>query len=292
MIVPFRYRLGIELAHRTARALLAEQTGDRCRIVGSIRQEIEFSVERSDNEITDLLRIARQIVPPQSETVLVSLVMPAEHVIESSVQIPKDVGVEREEWERWDMSMHLPESPNDYWYESSHVRDSVCGRFSVRRIRAVKKSFAQNIKTAAEKLGMFIDKLLIPQSVWGRIVPRYCSSQESAKTDCVYLGSRFLHLLRQRECGLVDMSSVEISSNGDTRQPIETVATLLSWHRGRSRGNRRVIIDGGGAESIRSSLMSKFGFSTFDAGRLPKRVSGGLEGSESYLLPLAALGVI
>jgi hypothetical protein len=218
--------------------------------------------------------------------------MPAEHVIESSVQIPKDVGVERDDWERWDVSMHLPESPDDYWYESSHVRDSVCGRFSIRRIRAVKKSFVKNINAAAEKLGMFIDKLLIPQSAWGRIVPRYCSSQESAKTDCVYLGGRFLHLLRQRECGLVDMSSVEISTNGDNRQPIETVATLLSWHGGRSHGIGRVIIDGGGAESIRSSLMSKFGFSTFDTGRLPKRVSDSLEGSENYLLPLAALGVI
>ena len=293
MISPFKYRLGIELACDAIRAVLVEPGRSGCALVDAMAFERPDSDESSEENVATLLKSTDRIIPDGGGAVLTSLVLPADRVIESNIRIPTGLKTDMEDWECWEVSSHLPGSSDNYWFESSHMRDSVCGKFRVRKIRAARKQFVQFVLKAAARVNLFIDRLFFPQPIWGSILQAYCLSEGSTKLECVYLGERLSYVLRVTDGMITSLSPVWLPADGDVRQFVDTVATLLSWHGGGSEpGARRIIIDGGGTDEAASALSSTLGFSEFDSRPISKLVHGGVGRPERFLLPLAALGVI
>jgi hypothetical protein len=251
------------------------------------------SDETSEENVAALLQAANRIIPDEGGAVLTSLVLPADRVIESNIRIPAGLKTDIEDWERWEVSSHLLGSSNDYWFESSHVRNSVCGKFRVRKIRAARKQFVQFVLKVAARLNLFIDRLFFPQPIWGSILQAYCLTGDSTKLECIYLGKRLSYVLRLTDGTIANVSPVWLPTDGDVQQFVDTVATLLSWHGDDSEpGDRRIIIDGGGTDEAASALSSTLGFSKFDSRPISKLVRGVSGQPERFLLPLAALGVI
>ncbi len=293
MISPFKYRLGIELACDAVRAVLVEPARSGCAWVDAMAFDRPESDEASEESVAALLKAANRIIPDGGGAVLTSLVLPADRVIESNIQIPTGLKTDMEDWERWEVSSHLLGSSDDYWFESSHVRNSVCGKFRVRKIRAARKQFVQFVLKAAARLNLFIDRLFFPQPIWGSILQAYCLTGDSTRLDCIYLAERLSYVLRVTDGTIASVSPVWLPADGDMQQFVDTVATLLSWHGGDSEpGARRIIINGGGTDEAALALSSTLGFSNFDSRPISKLVHGGVGQPERFLLPLAALGVI
>lgn len=293
MISPFKYRLGIELASDAVKAVLVEPARRDCALVDAMALDLPDSEESSEENIAALLKATDRIIPDGSGAVLTSLVLPADRVIESNIRIPTGLKTDMEDWERWEVSSHLPGSSDDYWFESSHVKNSVCGKFRVRKIRAVRKPFVQFVLKAAASLNLFIDRLFFPQPIWGSILQAYCLTGGSTKLECIYLAERLSYVLRVTDGTITNVSPVRLPADGNIEQFVETVATLLSWHSGESGpGSQRIIINGGGTDEAAMALTSRLGFSNFDPRPISKLVHGGISQPEHFLLPLAALGVI
>ncbi len=293
MITPFTYRLGIELASHTVRAVLAETARESCRLVGAVECDHTETSENSKESAADLLSSMARILPNTGEITLASLVLPCDGVIESSAWIPKGLRMEREDWERWELSTRLPDPPGDYWYESSYAKESICGRFGIRRVFAVRKRLIGSILKAAARTNLFIDRLLFPQSIWGNIVLSFGLGADSARLECVYLGRRLSYFFRVSGGAISEISPVQLPADHDAQRFMETVVTLLSWHGdGPATDARRVVIDGGGPDEVVRAMTSRFGFTRFDSRSLSKRLHGVIDEPERFLLPLAALGVI
>jgi hypothetical protein len=277
--------------------VLLELAHGSCILIGATEHGHDDSVDSDENgegSFRTLFETLARDLPDRSSMIPTSLILPADRTIESSIKIPKALGTAAQDWEHWELSMNLTDSPDDYWYESCHVGDSVCGRFRLRRVLAARKRMVTRIVQAAAKLNLLVDGLFFPQSIWGDVIRRYGPTDGRSKLDCVCLGRRFSHFFRVSGGMVMNMSSVQSPNDGEIQRFVETVATLLSWDSGRGAVSsaKRIILDDSGSERIASALISRLGFHRFDPKRVSKHVHDGIDQPQRFLLPLAALGVI
>ena len=293
VMYPYSYKLGLELSRDTVKAVLIKPLQKSCMLISAMEIEVDDIYGSSDINTAASVNAVSEFIPDNSGGIPTVLVLPMDCVIEASVVIPKGTGINRDEWERWELSTHLSGSPDDYWYESVHVADSVCGKFHVRRIRAVRKSFVEKISEKAKELNLIIEEILFPQSIWADVLYNYGTKNNSKKSEYIYLDRKQAYLVRVSQGLVTDMLPARFPVNGNVRQFVEAIETLLSWHNGKSIPSaERILIDGGCPGEVASILTSKRRFTRFNLEPLSKVLHGTVEKPERFLMPLAALGVI
>jgi hypothetical protein len=204
-----------------------------------------------------------------------------------------DLNMPRDEWEEWELSTHLPGDPHGYWFEGQYERDSICGRFHIRRILATRRDFVERISEAVSNFRMIVDELYFPQSLLGRILNEYSLTDDCVCYEFVYVADRLSYFLRVESGDVTHMSLLPSPPEVDARRLVETVGTILSWHGGEPSANtHRVLVDGGGSGEAAIALASKLGFSRFNPQPISELLDGSIDQPEHFLLPLGALGVI
>lgn len=293
MITPFKYRLGIELTQDVIRTVLLEISPRSCELRRADESDISGTEAVKSGDFSGLLQSLSHIVPKCDSMIPASVILPAEFVIEFTIQIPKALTVRRAEWEEWEISKHLIGCAEDYLFESSHMMDSVCGKYQIRKIRAARRLTADRLIDQGRAIGLLIDQIFFPQSVWGNVISAYCAGRDVEASECVFIGSRCAYLVRTHQRNVTDLLPAQLPGDGKMERFAETIETLLSWHTSGPRTRvSRVVIDGGDQEKLAAELASKLNFRGFDSSRISKILHGTIERPQRFLVPLAALGVI
>jgi hypothetical protein len=293
MIVPFKYRLGVELANDAVKVVLIEIEQTVCRVLHAEEGHIDAGELDTTSDFGSVLQPIRKNLPKDHGPVAASIVIPAERVIEFSIQIPKDLTVHRDEWERWEVSTHLIGDMSDYLYESWHLKDSTCGKYQIRMIRATRRRFIDKFAEQAKALDVFVDEVYFPQSIWGRIISGYCMNGRSDAADCVFIGRESAYLVRTMNGKVTEMLPAQLPSRDVRGRFAETIETLLSWNMaGRRDSQQRIVIDSGDHADLKAELKSRLRFSEFESKPLMDLLHGTIDIPERFLLPLSALGAI
>ncbi|MBU1320350.1 MAG: hypothetical protein KKG33_13475 [candidate division Zixibacteria bacterium] len=293
MITPFKYRLGIELAQDAIRTVLLEVSHSSCMLLRADEFDISVPETVRSGDFGSALQSISQVVPSSDGLIPASVVLPAEYVIEFTIQIPKGLTIRRDEWERWEIATHLIGRHEDYLYESIHLMDSICGKYQIRRVRAARKRNVNHLTDQAKSIGLLIDQMFFPQSVWGDVVSSYCAREDAEAAECVFIGSKCAYLVRTSQRHVTDLLPAHLPTDGKMERFAETIETLLSWHTSGSRARiDRVVINGADEDELASELSSRLNFRGFNPDHISKILHGTIDKPERFLLPLAALGVI
>jgi len=294
VVAPFKYKMGVEFDGRFVAAVLLEPAQRECRLLEA--REIDLGAFEDQSAVSfakALVSAIGELIPGNGTPTSLSLVVPIERVIQFNIQLPLSPDLPKDDWEKWEISTHLPGVPDDYLWESSYLRDSLCGSHQIRRVWATRKAFIDSIISIASAKGITIEEVHFPQSVWGKLLGRYCAKAGVEELDCVYIGGDTSYVVRSRQNRITEVMSTASPGEIDRRRFIENMETLISWHGGvKSGADGRYVVDAHGSPETLEALSSRFKFNRLDSGKFSKQLRGTVDKPERYILSLGALGVI
>lgn len=291
MIAPYEHRTSIEIQRSVVNSVVAEVNQRSCRIIDCV--SVEMQGNRADD--MEMLRMAlkrlKRKFPDGVDRASASMVLPPDRVIESSIQVPVSRHIDKYEWESWELTMLMADQDEDYLYESYHLETSPCRNFNIRMITAVRKSYIDQLLTAAYDAGFSVDQIFFPQQLWKQILIN-AYPENTARIDCLYIGTGSANLIAMEPGKPARMSLTEIPDNDESRLP-ETVESFLSWcsQNPRSASVRALVNSSRSSEQI-NRVASRMKFTAFDLSRLPADLLRAVGNPERYLLPLSALGLV
>ncbi len=291
MIAPYQHRTSIEIQNSVVNSVVAEVNQRSCRIVKCVSVDMQGSKASDMERLRRTLEDIRHYLPGGVARASASVVLPPDRVIESSIQVPVSRHIDKYEWENWELTMLMADQDEDYLYESYHLETSPCRNFNTRMITAVRKSYVDELLSAAYAAGFSIDQIFFPQQLWKQVLIN-AYPEDAARIDCLYIGTGSANLIAMEPGGPARMSTTEISENDKSRLP-ETVESFLSWcgQNPRSASVRALVNSSRSSEQI-DRVASRMEFTAFDLSRLPGDLLSAVGNPERYLLPLSALGLV
>ncbi len=293
MITPFSHRLGLEFDDGYVKAVIVQVLRKRHRFICTAEFELRPDKNAESNHLGKILTQVKSMLPADCGLIPVSLVLPAEYIVESTVSIPVDSEIERDEWEMWELVKHLPDEDEGYFYESVYIGPYEDGKFQARKIRAVKKRLIDSLMRQSISAGFVIDSIWTPQSILHYVFRKYASSKKTPMAECIYLGGRSAYVIRTTGLQDQELTSARLPAGESTDSFIETLATYLSWSSETHHNpGSRILLDASTNGQLADAIVKKLGFVRSENRPISRVLRGTIENPERMILPLAALGAI
>ncbi len=293
MISPYSYRLGLEFDDGYVKAVIIRVLRKRHRLVCTAEFELRPDTGASSNHFSRILTQIKSMLPDKCSLVPISLVLPPDYIVESTVSIPVDSEIDRDDWEMWELSKHLTDENEGYIYESVYVGSSANGEFQTRKIRAVKRRLIDSLMKQSISAGFVLDSIWTPQSILHYVFRKYAASKETQITECIYLGGRSAYVVRTTGMQDQELTSARLPAGESTDSFIETLATYLSWSSDTHRNpGSRILLDASTDDRLADAIVKKLGFVRSESRPISRVLRGTVERPERLILPLAALGAI